>query len=106
MTGGMLIGLLILLGGVMFVVSLFVRDRQFRKHGRRVRVRLDEVRHVGSSETGAVTVRYRASWSEDGLLKVVEGRETIPAKRLRQMREGATVGIFYLGDGKAQLDLG
>lgn len=62
----MLIGLLILLAGIGFVVSLFVRDRQFRKHGRRVRVRLEEVRHVGTSETGSVTVRYRASWREDG----------------------------------------
>ncbi|WP_406247492.1 hypothetical protein ACI7YT_17915 [Microbacterium sp. M] len=102
----MLIGLLILLAGIGFVVSLFVRDRRFRTHGRRVRVRLEEVRHVGTSETGSVTVRYRASWREDGVLKIVDGRETIPAKRLRQMREGATVDILYLGDGKAQLDLG
>lgn len=102
----MLIGLVILLIALALIVSLFVRDHQFRKHGRRVRVRLDEVRHVGTSETGAVTVRYRASWMEDGVLKLVEGRETIPVKRLRQMREGAKVDIFYLRDGRAQLDLG
>lgn len=102
----MLIGLVILLIVLAFIVALFMRDRQFRKHGRRVRVRLDEVRHMGTSETGAVTVRYRASWMEGGMLKLVDGRETIPAKRLRQMREGATVNIFYLGDGRAQLDLG
>ncbi|UYO96907.1 hypothetical protein OED01_15090 [Microbacterium sp. M28] len=103
MTLVVLIVVVILVG---FIVSLFIRDRQFRKHGRRIKVRLDDVRHVGTSETGAVTVRYRASWAEDGRTKLIEGRETIPAKRLRQMQVGRSVYVFYLGDGRAQLDLG
>lgn len=101
-----LVVLLVVVILVGFVVSLFIRNRQFRTHGRRIRVRLDEVRHIGTSETGAVTVQYRASWVEDGRRKIVEGQETIPANRLRQMREGRKVGVFYLGDGQAQLDLG
>lgn len=103
MTLIVLVVVVILVG---FIVSLLLRERQFRTHGRRIRVRLDDVRRVGTGDADTVTVRYRASWVDGGRTTVIEGRETIPAKRLRQVQAGRRVHVFYRADGRARLDLG
>ncbi|MFF8503991.1 DUF3592 domain-containing protein [Streptomyces anulatus] len=88
----------ITVGMIGYIASLFVRDHKIATRGRDIRALVEDVRHVATSDSGSVTVKYRLSWIEGGEARHVEGRETIPARRLPQVRKGSEVDIRYLDD--------
>lgn len=45
-------------------------------------------------------IAYRLSWNEGGEARYVEGRETLPARRVPQVRKGCEVDIRYLDDDR------
>lgn len=98
MTVGIVIAVLMTVGAVAYIMHLFVRDHRISSRGRRIRARVDEVRHIAKSDSGVVTVRYRLSWSEDGVIRRAEGTETILAKRVPGVQPGRDVDIMYLDD--------
>ncbi|MEU8668154.1 hypothetical protein AB0C71_14780 [Streptomyces anulatus] len=85
-------------GAIGYIASLFVRDHKIDTRGRDIRVLVEDVRHVGTNDSGSVTIKYRLSWNEGGEARYVEGRETLPARRLPQVRKGCEVDIRYLDD--------
>lgn len=106
MTPGMIIGALVAVGAIVFISYLFVRDHRIRSRGRLIRARIDDVVRVATSETGAVTVKYRLSWREDGAPRQVQGRETISARNAARMLVGAEIDIVYLDDDHVLFEFG
>ncbi|WP_307360721.1 hypothetical protein [Microbacterium murale] len=99
-----MIAAVLAIGVTLYLVHLFRRDHRIRTRGRRVRARVEDVRHVTSADTGAVTIRYRLSWIENGVTKRVEGRETILAKRVAEVQRGREVDIIYVDDDHIQFE--
>ena len=98
MTFAIILSSCICVGLVAYIVSLFIRDHNILSRGRSLRVRVEVVRHLGTNESGAVTVGYRLSWREGGVTRRVEGRETIPARHVQRLQAGCEVDIKYLDD--------
>ncbi|MFF2008106.1 hypothetical protein ACFVWY_03390 [Streptomyces sp. NPDC058195] len=96
----LVISAVIAVGFIGYLVSLFKRDHDIRWNGRDVRALVEDVRHIGTNDAGSFDITYRLSWQEDGEKKMVEGRDTIPARRFPQLRAGSEVAITYLDDRK------
>lgn len=88
----------IAVGSFGYIASLFVRDHKIATRGRDIRVLVEDVRHVANNDSSSVTIAYRLSWNEGGEARYVEGRETILARRVPQVRKGCEVDIRYLDD--------
>lgn len=87
-------------GAIGYIARLFVRDHRIDTQGRDIRVLVEDVRHVGTNDSGSVTIKYRLSWNEGGEARYVEGRETLPARRVPQVRKGCEVVIRYVDDDR------
>ncbi len=98
MTFVIVLSVVICAGAVAYIASLFISDHHILTRGRDVRARVEEARHLGANENGAVTLAYRLSWREGAATKRVEGRETIPARHAPRVRVGDEVDIKYLDD--------
>lgn len=85
-------------GGFFFLLHLFRRDQKILWEGRDVRALVEDVRHLGTNDSGSVEIKYRLSWSEDGATKQVEGRDTISAARSSRVQKGCEIDIKYLDD--------
>ncbi len=94
----LILSVAITVGAVAYIVHLFIRDHKIETHGRDIVALVEDVRHVATSDTGSMTVKYRLSWREDGAIRYVEGRETIPAARFPRLQKGRQVDIKYLDD--------
>ncbi|MFI5921924.1 hypothetical protein ACIA8M_25705 [Streptomyces anulatus] len=85
-------------GAIAYIARLFVRDHKIDTRGRDIRVLVEDVRQVGTNDSGSVTIAYRLSWIDGGEARYVEGRETLLARRVPLVRKGCEVDIRYLDD--------
>lgn len=102
MTVAIIISVLLTVGAIGYIVHLFIRDHRIRAHGRDIRMRVEDVRHLATNENGAATIRYRLSWREDGEIRRVEGQDTISGFHASQVQKGRDVLIRYLDDDHVQ----
>ncbi|MEV5674097.1 MULTISPECIES: hypothetical protein [unclassified Streptomyces] len=93
-----IISVIIVAGSIAYIVYLFFRDQKIWSQGRDIRVLVEDVRHVGTNDSGSVTIDYRLSWNEGGVVRHVEGRDTILAIRSSAVQKGCEVDIRYVDD--------
>ncbi|MEV0261558.1 hypothetical protein AB0I49_09460 [Streptomyces sp. NPDC050617] len=94
----LVISIAIAIGAVAYIVHLFIRDHKIETRGRDIVAVVEDVRHVATSDSGSMTVKYRLSWHEDGATRYAEGRETILAARFPRLQKGCQIDIKYLDD--------
>ncbi|MDV9198245.1 hypothetical protein [Streptomyces sp. Wh19] len=59
---------------------------------------VEDVRYLGSNDGGSSNIKYRLSWTEDGVTKEVEGRDTVSAFYSSRLQKGCEIDIKYLDD--------
>lgn len=89
---------ILIVGTIAYIVHLFIRGHKIETHGRDIKALVEDVRHVGTNDSGSFEIAYRLSWCEDGVTRRVDGRDTIPASRMSKVRKGCEVDIKYLDD--------
>ncbi|MEU4502496.1 hypothetical protein [Streptomyces sp. NPDC024089] len=85
-------------GSISYIVHLFRRDSRIRSQGRDVRALVEDVRFLGSNDGGSANIKYRLSWTEDGVTKQVEGSDTVSAFYSSRVQKGCEIDIKYLDD--------
>ncbi|QKT11653.1 hypothetical protein [Rhodococcus sp. W8901] len=98
MTFAIIISVVLIAGSIGYIAYLFIGDHRIRSKGRDIRVLVEDVRHISTNDSGAVTIRYRLSWRENGETKHLEGEETIPGFYSPNVQKGCEVNIRYLDD--------
>ncbi|MCX4550105.1 hypothetical protein OG204_16105 [Streptomyces sp. NBC_01387] len=92
------LSVIIIASPIAYIVHLFKRTQKIMSQGRDIKALVEDVRHVGSNDSGSIEIRYRLSWREDGATRHVEGRDTISAVRFPKVQKGCEVDIKYLDD--------
>lgn len=98
MTFAVIISVILTVGMIAYIVRLFLRDDKIKTHGRDIKALVEDVRHVGTNESGSFEIAYRLSWREGDVTRHVDGRDTIPASRMPKVQKGCEVDIKYLDD--------
>jgi hypothetical protein len=93
-----IISIAIIGGSIAYIVRLFMRDHKIRWEGRDIRAVVEDVRYLGSNDGGSSNIKYRLSWTEDGVTKEVEGRDTVSAFYSSRLQKGCEIDIKYLDD--------
>ncbi|MEE1736699.1 hypothetical protein PUR49_09300 [Streptomyces sp. BE147] len=83
-----MISAVLVVGGAAHITHLFRRDHRIRSQGRDVRALVEDVRLVGTNDSGAAIVKYRLSWYEDGSMKYVEGGDTVSVIHSSMVQKG------------------
>ncbi|MCX4732261.1 hypothetical protein OG520_27885 [Streptomyces sp. NBC_00984] len=92
------ISVVLVVGSIAYIVYLFHRNQEIRSKGRDIRALVEDVRYISSNDGGSANIAYRLSWHEDGVVKQVEGRDTISAFYSSKVQKGCEVDIKYLDD--------
>ncbi|MFD7617851.1 hypothetical protein [Streptomyces sp. NPDC059802] len=93
-----IISAVLIVGSIAYIVHLFHRDQEIRSKGRDIRALVEDVRYISSNDGGSANIKYRLSWHEDGVVKQVEGSDTISAFCSSKVQKGCEIDIKYLDD--------
>ncbi len=93
-----IISIVLFVGFISYIVHLFRRDHRIRWEGRDILAVVEDVRYLGSNDGGSANIKYRLSWTEDGVTKEVEGRDTVSAFYSSRLQKGCEIDIKYLDD--------
>ncbi|WP_327711322.1 hypothetical protein OG912_24955 [Streptomyces sp. NBC_00464] len=93
-----IVSVILVVGAIVGIGRLFVRDHKIETHGRDIKAQVEDIRHVGTNDGGSFEIAYRLSWREGDARRTVDGRDTVLASRMPQLQKGCEVDIKYLDD--------